>query len=72
MDDSDHNEVSVVIVVIDNANSKEGDSEHEENVHYTPKRKMFYYPYQNRFITQLYSINLSVYRFTNLFNISHF
>ena len=69
MDCSDHNEVSVVI---DNGDSEEGDSEQEENVHYTPRRKMFYYPYQNRFITQLYSINLSVYRFTNLFNVSHF
>ena len=69
MDCSDHNEVSVVI---DNGDSEEGDSEQEENVHYTPRRKMFYYPYQNRFIKQLYSINLSLYRFTNLFNISHY
>ena len=42
MDCSDHNEVSVVI---DNADSEEGDSEQEENVHYTPRRKIFYYPY---------------------------
>ena len=33
MDCSDHNEVSVVI---DNGDSEEGDSEQEENVHYTP------------------------------------
>ena len=59
MDCSDHNEVSVVI---DNGDSEEDDSEQaENNVHYTPRRKMFYHPYQNRFITQLYSINLSVY-----------
>ena len=37
MDYSDHNEVSVVI---DNADSEEGDSEKEENVHYTPRRKI--------------------------------
>ena len=34
MDDSYHNEV--LPVVIDNADSEEGDSEQEENVHYTP------------------------------------
>ena len=38
MDDSYHNEV--LPVVIDNADSEEGDSEKEENVHYTPRRKI--------------------------------
>ena len=57
MDYSDHNGVSVVI---DNADSEEGDSEQEENVHYTPRRKMFYYPYQSRFITPVSYTHLTL------------
>ena len=41
MDDRYHNKVSVII---DNADSEEGDSEQEENVHYTPRRKMVIIP----------------------------